>query len=113
MKKPQLQHTAATTPLFRGPAGSSQRPNNAAERPRKTVAMVKIQASWVWDLSPAADWVMPSTLVSGSLKTLKAYAWPMLRWMAGVAGGTSQRLNPGWATMRELASSPAIIILPG
>ena len=38
---------------------------------------------------------MPMTRVSGRLKTLKAYAWPMERWMARAAGGTSQRLKPG------------------
>ena len=36
------------------------------------MAMVKIQASSVCFQSPGADSVMPSTCVSGSLKTLKA-----------------------------------------
>ena len=29
---------------------------------------------------------------SGSLKTLKAYTWPIDRWTASAAGGISQRL---------------------
>src|SRR3954471_1258269 len=108
MKNPSPQQQAATTPLFRGPACSSHRPKTAAERPRKTMAMVKIQASSVCFQSPGADSVMPRTLVSGSLKTLNAYACPMLRWMARAAGGTSQRLNPGFATMFSLDRNPAI-----
>ena len=72
MKKPSDQQQAATKPLFRGPACSSQRPNTAAESPRKTMAMVKIQASSVCFQSPGAEAVMPTTFVSGSLKTLKA-----------------------------------------
>src|SRR5712692_5192350 len=33
---------------------------------------------------------------------------PMERWMASAAGGTSQRLNPGPATIRSLLRSPAM-----
>ena len=75
------------------------------------MAMVKIQASSVCFQSAGADSVTPSTLVSGSLKTLNAYACPMLRWIARAAGGTSQRLKPGPATIRSLDSNPAIAIL--
>src|SRR5262245_2680842 len=44
----------------------------------------------------------------GRLKTLIAYAWPMHRWIASAAGGTSQRLNPGPATIRSLESRPGM-----
>ena len=63
------------------------------------MAMLKIQASEVSFQSPGTRLVTPMTLVSGRLKTLKAYAWPMDRWMARAAGGTSQRLKPGRATV--------------
>ena len=56
------------------------------------MAMLKIQPSVVSFQSAGADSVMPMTRVSGKLKTLKAYAWPIARWMARAAGGTSQRL---------------------
>ncbi len=36
------------------------------------MAMVKIQASSGWVQSPGAGWVMPMTLVRGSLNTLNA-----------------------------------------
>src|SRR4051812_37347093 len=108
IRNPRPQQQAAATPLFLGPACSSQRPNTAADNPRNTMAMVKIQASCVCFQSAGADSVMPRTLVSGSLKTLNAYACPMLRWMARAAGGTSQRLNPGFATMFSLDRNPAI-----
>ena len=58
------------------------------------MAMLKIQPSVVSFQSSGADSVMPMTRVSGMLKTLKAYAWPMHRWIASAAGGTSQREYP-------------------
>ncbi|MFK4523153.1 hypothetical protein ABIF90_001134 [Bradyrhizobium japonicum] len=57
---------------LRGPPSSTQRPNTAADSPRKTIAMEKIQPSSVSFQSPDADWVTPSSLVIGRLKTLKA-----------------------------------------
>src|SRR5260370_24051960 len=34
---------------------------------------------------------------------------PMQRWIASAAGGTSQRLNPGFATVLALSRSPAFV----
>ena len=125
-RKPPPQQNAATTPALRGPACSSQRPKTAAEEPRKTKNSVYIQPSVLIFQSQcvvtarwrklivsgqATGWVMPMAWLSGSQKTLKPYAMPMERWMARAAGGTSQRLNPGPATIRSLESSPAIAIL--
>jgi hypothetical protein len=42
---------------------------------------------------------MPSAFASGFLNTLKPYTCPMHMCTAMAAGGTSQRLNPGWATV--------------
>jgi len=56
----------------RHPARSTQRPKAAAETPRKKIARLKIQASSGWVRSSGADFVIPITLVSGSLKTLNA-----------------------------------------
>ena len=55
----------------------------------------------------------PMARLSGSQKTLKPYAMPMERWMARAAGGTSQRLKPGFAMMRSRESRPAITVLLG
>ncbi len=68
-----------------------------------TMAMEKIQPTSVSFQSPGADLLIPSSRVSGRLKTLNAYAWPMHRWMHSAAGGTNQRLNRGPATVRDLA----------
>jgi hypothetical protein len=57
---------------LRGPARSSQVPNTAADRPRKTIAMLKIQAIGGWVQSSAVAVVMPRIFVIGSLKTLNA-----------------------------------------
>jgi len=62
-----------------------------AESPRKTMAIEKIHPTVVRAQSPGALSVTPMTRVSGRLKTLKAYAWPMERWIASAAGGTRQR----------------------
>ncbi|MGY3421568.1 hypothetical protein ACVWZW_002043 [Bradyrhizobium sp. F1.13.4] len=56
----------------RGPPSSTQRPNTAADSPRNTIAMEKIQPSSVSFQSPGADCVTPISLVIGRLKTLKA-----------------------------------------
>jgi hypothetical protein len=50
--------------------------------------------------------VTPSARASGSQKTLNPYAMPIERWIASAAGGTSQRLKPGPAIVRSLASRP-------
>ncbi len=79
MKKPPLKHTAAANMALRGPAASSHLPKMAADRPRNTIAMLKIQPSVVSFQSSGTDSVIPMTRVSGRLNTLKAYAWPMAR----------------------------------
>ncbi len=55
------------------------------------MAMVKIQPSSVSFQSSGSDLVTPSCFVSGRLKTLMAYAWPMQRCVASAQGGMSQR----------------------
>jgi hypothetical protein len=100
----------------RGPTRSIQRPAKAADRPRNTIARLKIQPRVVSLQSCGVDCVMPITLVSGPLNTLNAYAWPMQRWTASAAGGTSQRLKPGRATIRCFEKKPGralIRFLPG
>ena len=67
------------------------------------MAMLKIQPSWVSFQSSGADWVIPRSLVIGKLNTLKAYTWPMHRWMHNAAGGTIHRLNPGLAIVRFIS----------
>src|SRR4030095_13736281 len=88
---------------FRGPAPSSQRPKVNAERPRKTMATLKIQPIVVSGQSPGADSVLPISRESGRLKTLNAYTCPMHRWIASAAGGTRHRLNPGGAISLDLS----------
>src|SRR5262245_55521615 len=83
----------------RGPPSSTQRPNTAAEPPRNSIASEKIQPSSVSFQSPGTDWLMPRSLVIGRLKTLSAYACPIHRCTHSAAGGTIQRLNPGFATV--------------
>src|SRR6185503_15165553 len=98
-KNPPAQQRAAVNIARRVPPSSTQRPNTAADPPRNTIAIEKIQPSWVSFQSPGADWVMPISLVIGKLKTLSAYACPMHRCTHSAAGGTIQRLNPGFATV--------------
>src|SRR4051794_36111974 len=83
-KNPPAKQQAAVTMALRGPTRSSQVPKSAAERPRKRMAMEKIQAMEESDQSPAAAgtslseiggpayWVMPMSFISGILKTEKA-----------------------------------------
>src|ERR1044071_4724486 len=115
---PTHQHSAAATPVLRGPERSSQPPNTAAAEPRNTKNSVYIHVTSLTrqshdvvgsasssDLSlPTTEWLMPSERDSGSQNTLKPYAMPMHRWIASAAGGTSQRLNPGLAMMRSRSS---------
>src|SRR6185436_13491645 len=61
--------------------------------------MLKIQTVVVNGQSPSAVRVMPRRRLIGKLNTDRAYAWPMHIWMARAAGGTSQRLYPGGATV--------------
>jgi hypothetical protein len=63
------------------------------------MATPKISAMEVSFQSSATGLLTPSTLVSGMLKTENPYTWPIQRWMASAAGGTSQRLYPGPATV--------------
>src|ERR1019366_4162230 len=93
-RKPPLKQHAEANIALRGPAASSHRPNVNAERPRETIAVLKIQPMVVSFQSAGAGLLMPTSVESGRLKTLKAYAWPIARWMASAAGGTRQRLNP-------------------
>jgi hypothetical protein len=46
------------------------------------------------------------TLVNGSLKTLKAYAWPIERWTAKAAGGINHLLKPGPAVILSFDKKP-------
>ena len=84
---------------LRGPAFSTHFPPKAADRPRVTMARLKIHPRVVSFQSSGAAWLMPISLVIGRLKTLNAYTWPMARWMERAAGGTSHRLYPGFATV--------------
>src|SRR5690242_11638314 len=88
---PPPKHTAETNIALRGPTRSSHGPNSAAESPRNTIAMLNTQPIVLNFQSPVADFVTPSECDRGRLNTLKAYAWPIDRWMAKAAGGTSQR----------------------
>ncbi|MNR20549.1 hypothetical protein D3C85_1373980 [compost metagenome] len=65
--------------VVRGPTFSSHLPANAAERPRNTMARLKVQPRVVSFQSSGTDWSMPMTWVNGALKTLKAYTCPMQR----------------------------------
>src|ERR1051325_6960679 len=106
MRKPPPQQNAATTPAFRGPSRSAQRPNTAADEPRNTKNSVNIHPSVLIFQSPGADAVIPMARDNGSQKTLQPYPMPIDRWMARAAGGTSQRLKPGPAMVRSLDNSP-------
>ena len=69
---PPEKHNAAVNIAMRGPTRSTQRPNTAADRPRKTMAMEKIQPSSGKFQSPGAEAVIPSSRVIGRLKGEKA-----------------------------------------
>ncbi len=69
---PPAQHNAAVNIARRGPPSSTQRPNTAAEPPRKTIAIEKIQPSSVSFQSSGADCEMPMSFVIGKLNTLNA-----------------------------------------
>ena len=85
MRNPPPQQSAATSPALRGPSRSSQPPNNAAERPRNTIPIVKVQrrsltrqlqvvvnSASVSDIVLQAASVSPEmALLSGSQKTLR------------------------------------------
>ena len=88
---------------LRGPTRSTQRPNVAAERPRKTMATLKTQPMVLSFQSFSADWLPPMSRDSGRLNTLNAYACPMERWIASAAGGTSQREKSGPALVCSLS----------
>src|ERR1700728_4361549 len=96
--KPLLKQTAATNIALRGPARSTHLPPNAAESPRTRMARLKIHpSSGTVQSTPGFGAVMPIACDIGLVKTLKAYASPMQRWMQSAAGGTSHRLKPGFA----------------
>ena len=63
----------------RGPTRSSQLPKSAADRPRKTIAVLNTQPMVLTFQSSGAALVRPIAFDSGREKTLKAYAWPMQR----------------------------------
>jgi hypothetical protein len=88
---PPPKQTADTNIAERGPTRSTHAPNVAAERPRNTMATLNTHPIVLSFQSPGAESVPPMRCESGRLNTLKAYAWPMHRWMASAAGGTSHR----------------------
>src|SRR5580658_3373024 len=119
--RPPAQQKAATTPALRGPTRSSQPPQIAAATPSTTKNSVNIQpmlatrqlqvvvnsslsSEMPLQASAGAPAIAPD---SGNQNTLKPYAMPMHRWMHSAAGGTSQRLNPAFATVRSRSSRPA------
>ena len=79
MRNPAPKQQAAVTIALRGPTRSSHLPNTAADRPRKTMATLKMAAIEVSFQSPGAELVMPRSRLMGRLKTLIEYAWPMHR----------------------------------
>src|ERR1700722_4968186 len=94
---------------LRGPTRSTQRPNTAADEPRTTMAMEKIQPTSFRSQSPCADAFSPMSLVNGRLNVEKAYAWPIERCTAKAAGGTKKRLNPGGATVLSRSKNDGVI----
>src|SRR5882757_679987 len=98
-KNPPEKHSADANIDLRGPTRSTQRPKTAADEPRKTMAIEKIQPTSFKFQSPGAVCVSPMSLVSGRLKVENAYACPMHRCTARAAGGTRNRLKPGPATV--------------
>src|SRR3569833_423246 len=71
--------------------------------------VVRIWSSTPMSFGQATELVMPIALDSGSQNTEKPYAIPIHRWMARAAGGTSQRLNAGPATVRSLVKKPGAV----
>src|SRR5579862_3333385 len=117
-RKPPPKQSAAVNIDLRGPTLSTQRPNSAADEPRTTIAMEKIQPTCFRSQSPGAECVIPSSLVSGRLKVENAYACPIERCTARAAGGTKNRLNPGGATVfsrsrKDVMGSPALFVVRG
>ncbi len=55
------------------------------------MAMLNTQPIVLSFQSSGAECVTPMRCESGRLKTLNAYAWPIDRWIASAAGGTSHR----------------------
>jgi hypothetical protein len=86
----------------RGPTLSNHLPAKAADKPKNTIAKLKIQPRLVNFQSLAVDALTPKTRVNGSLKTLKLYTSPIDKWTAKAAGGINQRLKLGLAMMRSL-----------
>src|SRR4051794_7927655 len=95
IRKPEEKHVIETNIAQRGPLRSTIVPPNAADTPSITMA------SWNGSALPVPDSLSEDS--SGGLKTLHAYAWPMARWIDSAAGGTSQRLHDGGATVRVLS----------
>src|SRR4051812_37369724 len=123
--KPPHQQRAETKPALRGPTRSSQPPQIAEAAPRKTKnraytmpSSVIFQSQLVVKSEPKsgmsggqATGSLPFTArVSGSQNTLKPYAMPMHKWIASAAGGASQRLNAGPATMRSFESGSTPLV---
>ena len=73
--------------------------------------MLKITPICALLQSPAAGSWTPISFASGLLNTLNAYTCPTDRWIASAAGGTSQRLNPGPATVRSRSKNDAAIFV--
>src|SRR4051795_8882840 len=94
-RKPVTQKQAEVNIAARGPLRSTQVPNRAADRPSITIAIEKMM--------PIAVRLDSKWATSAALYTLVAYAWPMHRCTASAAGGISQRLKPGRATVRSRA----------
>ncbi len=67
-KNPPAKHSAETNIDLRGPTRSTHLPKRAAEEPRNTIAMEKIQPTSFKFQSPGADCVSPISFVSGRLK---------------------------------------------
>src|SRR5690242_17595281 len=92
-RNPEEKQDIETNIAHRGPLRSTSVPPKAADRPSMTMPSWKGRALCVPD-----SWSADS---SGGLNTLHAYACPIARWTESAAGGTSHRLQPGSATMRE------------
>ena len=71
-RKPPPKQQAEVNIALRGPTRSSHLPKVAAERPRKTMAMEKIQPSVGMVQSSGRDLVIPRSFVIGMLNTLNA-----------------------------------------
>ena len=67
IRYPPPQQSAATVPTLRGPTSSSHLPAIAADRPRKTIATVKIQTTSESRQSSAAGVTTPNTRISAGL----------------------------------------------